>query len=108
MTIREYLGTASDSEIIALWNKYQINREYDSGECYPNKICYPMGEFDVINNMPFKALYKYLDNDFTFSHTVFWRDNHGHIYSGNRADFINKVVDLDWLANAIDKGVYEI
>lgn len=107
MTVKEYLENASDSEIISLWNKYQTTKKYNSGECYPNKICYHMSMFDTINNMPFKALYKRLDDNFTFSHTVFWRDGQGHIYSGYVKDFINKVVDLDWLANAINNNNIE-
>lgn len=95
MTIREYLNNCSDSEIIYLWNEY--NTKYG----YINDICYLMGEFDTVNKMPFKELYKWLDDDFTFNHSVFWRDEQGIIYSGYRKDFINAIVDLDWLAKAI-------
>lgn len=101
MTIREYLNNCSDSEIISLWNEYRIKKGYIGGVCYPNGICYPMSMFDTINNMPFKSLYKRLDDNFTFSHTVFWRDKHGYIHSGYRKDFINAVVNLNWLAKAI-------
>lgn len=92
MTIREYLNNCSDSEIIYLWN------EFKGGN---NGICYLMGEFNTINNMPFKDLYERLDDNFTFSHSVFWYDEQGYIHSGYRKDFISAIVDLDWLAKAI-------
>ena len=93
MTIREYLNNCSDSEIINLWNEFWIKRAYN--------ICYPMSMFDTIYNMPFKALCKLLDDDFTLGHSIFWCNKQGIIHSGFRKDFINAVVDLDWLAKAI-------
>ena len=101
MTVKEYLENASDSEIISLWNRYCIKYGYN------NDVYYPMCDLDVIHNIPFKELYKLLDDDFTLGHSGFWHDEQGYIYSGNRRDFINELVDLDWLANAINNNNIE-
>lgn len=102
MTVLEYLENCSDNEIIELWNTYCETEKYS------NDKCYRMYDFDEVidtENLSFKAVHNRLDKNFNFNHQLFWWNGlDGYICSGDYSDFIDSVVDLESLAEAIEES----
>lgn len=101
MKISDFIGNSaycSNEELIELWNKHCILAGY------VDNICHPMSQFDdlVDTDKPYKEVIKKLENNFNHNHSVFWTNGYGYICSGYTSDFINEVVDIDWLADSIE------